>query len=169
MMSEFSIGDLKSYIDAVEDLKDLNSIKEKDRERIFDSCYRQMDVGEYGMYSYATSTEDAALLLVEIDKNYEKLLVKLKRKSKMLIEALERLSAKEIYAFHVVVWKQENFMNMSTDQLKKYLESATQKLCRDLYIQKQKYLEQKEKERKAKLRADIEEYKGLLNKEKVLS
>lgn len=153
MMSEdFTLYDLKTYIQANFNLKKIADKRLIDRDIVLSECYRQVDTNVGDSFTYASSTEDAAIKLDSIERGYEREENRIRLKSEMLNNAVQSLSRMERYTYNVAFLGDDNFLNIPAVDLEGYGKRLGHKLCEHIGRQRKEYKKQKDKNRLQELK-----------------
>lgn len=118
---------LQRYIDADSELQAAEKAHSIEREVIYSGLYPQYEVELGFTSSYRTSTENAALQLIDLDHSLQKVSEKCMRRRKLLSDSLRVLSESELAAFNVLVWEQDN--GMTIGEARQYERQVMTKLC----------------------------------------
>ncbi|RWZ49776.1 hypothetical protein EQV77_17980 [Halobacillus fulvus] len=104
MKSDFGMYELHRYIMAEYELRELEADRIQEREMVLCSAFPSLDVSEGKSRYFSSSTELAAIRLVEIDEAHKKAIERLKDKTDTLKRATYTLTEGERHAFNVMTW-----------------------------------------------------------------
>lgn len=155
MLEDFGLLELQNYVAEDNDFKVLEERYQEDRENIYASCYASYSTELGFMTSSRTSTEDAAILLADLEESYKSLAQKYRKKTQALRRALNQLAVGERTAFENKFFIRGDW-NGTDDPVEL---AAIEKVCR--YLKKEKQDERAEKElgRKSEIKRQVAEWK----------